>query len=92
VPSEASTVPFVTSQPRPPPPTWPTPWGSTTGAPPMPWGTSRWWILAALTVNSTLAAGPEHLDVVDAVGISSSRITDAVGTPLTGGPPTPWWP
>jgi hypothetical protein len=47
--------------------------------------------LAALTVNSTLAAGPEHLDVVDAVGISSSRITDVVGTPLTGGPPTPWW-
>jgi hypothetical protein len=43
-------------------------------------GTSRWWILAASIVDSTLTVGPEHLDAAEAVGISSWRVTDAVGT------------
>jgi hypothetical protein len=43
-------------------------------------GTSRWWILATSTVDSALAVGPEHLDAADAMGISSGRVTDTVGT------------
>jgi hypothetical protein len=43
-------------------------------------GTSRWWILAASIVDSTLAVGPEHLDAFDAVGICSWWIADAMET------------
>jgi hypothetical protein len=34
-------------------------------------GTSRWWILAASTVDSILTVRPEHLDAAEAMGISS---------------------
>jgi hypothetical protein len=43
-------------------------------------GTSRWWILSTSTVDSTLTVETEHLDAADAVGISSSRVADAMGT------------
>jgi hypothetical protein len=41
--------------------------------------TSRWWILDASIVESTLLVGHRQLDIVDAVGVSSWRVTDAVG-------------
>jgi hypothetical protein len=37
-------------------------------------GTSRWWILAASTLDSTIIAGPEQLDVIDAVGTPMSWV------------------
>jgi hypothetical protein len=43
-------------------------------------GTSKWWIMATSTADSTLAVEPEHLGAVDTVGISSWRVTDTVGT------------
>jgi hypothetical protein len=41
---------------------------------------SRWWILAALTLDSTLAARPGQLDVANGMGTSSWRVTNVVGT------------
>jgi hypothetical protein len=43
-------------------------------------GTPRWWIMTASTVDSTLTAGPEHLEAADAIMISSWRVTNVVGT------------
>jgi hypothetical protein len=43
-------------------------------------GASRWWIVPASTVDSTLIAGPKHLDAANVMGISNWRVTDAMGT------------
>jgi hypothetical protein len=42
-------------------------------------GTSKWWILAALIVDCTIAVRPRQLDAADAMGISSWRVADAMG-------------
>jgi hypothetical protein len=80
VPSTSSTVPYVTSQARPPTPTWPAPWEPTTGGPPMPWASPSGGFQPPRQWTPLLAAGPEHLDATDAMGISSWRITDVVET------------
>jgi hypothetical protein len=45
-------------------------------------GTSKWWILAALTVDCTIAVRPRQLDATDAMGISNWRVADAMGAAL----------
>jgi hypothetical protein len=42
--------------------------------------TSKWWILAASTLDSSLVARHRQLDVADVVGTSSWRAANAVGT------------
>jgi hypothetical protein len=81
VPSVASTVPSMTSQARPPPPTWPAPWELPGGGlwPPQQWtpplqlGMSTWTLPMPW---GSLAGGPPT----------------SWGPPLARGPPTPWGP
>jgi hypothetical protein len=79
VPSAASTVSFVTSQARPPCPTWPGPWGPATGGSPMPWGPpgGGFWLPQQWTPCSQLGL---NLDAINAREISGWRVVGAMGT------------